>query len=185
MKDSATWPLRGLSLTFKQALELRDPAEPIIFHFHARDADVRRHRVRFPGHRFGKDEAYYFLPAPKGAVPYTHVGLHPGVTRRVLAEAIAAGNGRLLELSPEEMHPGFASLDEALDLIDFATACGPRLLERHRLLPEPVAETRQRGGQETWIFPPRLRKISGKRLVVQTRFQSQEPGPYVAPVWRE
>src|SRR5439155_1596697 len=48
----------------------------------------------------GKDEAYYFLDAPKGPIPYTHVGLVPGTTRHVLARAVAAGGGRVLELSP-------------------------------------------------------------------------------------
>lgn len=248
--------VRGVSLTWPQALELRgerilgrprlqaygpdfpvlikvlDPAEPIIFHFHARDEDVRRHPEHFPGQRFGKDEAYYFLPAPKGTVPYAHVGLHPGVTRRVLAEAIEAGGDRVLDLSPafhqrtgegfyvpagiphrpgtaltleiqqpsdvytllervsggrplsaEQMHPGFAALEDALGLIDFKAACDPSTLQRNRLVPEPVADTRARGGEESWIFPPRLRKFAGKRLVVRTRFESQETGPYVAFVW--
>lgn len=249
--------IREVDLTFREALTLRgerllgprheaaygpafpvlikilDPAEPIIFHFHARDADVRRHPERFPGQRFGKDEAYYFLSAPKGAVPYTHVGLHPGVTRRVLAETIEQDRGTVLELSPvfhqptgegfyvpagvphrpgtaltleiqqpsdvytllerfsggrrlsaEQMHPGFASLDEALGLIDFRTASRPDLLQQHRLVPEPLMDTRTRGGEEAWIFPPRLRKFSGKRLLVRTRFESMEEGPYVAFVWR-
>lgn len=248
---------RGLSLTFKRALELRgerilgarrlraygsdfpvlvkilDPGEPIGLHFHARDEDVWRHPRRFPGSRSGKDEAYYFLPSPRGAVPYMHVGLHPGVTRRDLIEAVAVGSGRVLDLSPvvhqrigegfyvpagiphrpgtaltleiqqpsdvatrleptsggrqlspKEMHPGYTTLDEALSLIDFDAACTPRLPERNRLAPEPVAETRQRGGEESWIFPPRLKKFSGKRLVVQTRFESQETGPYVALIWQ-
>ncbi len=225
--------LRAYGPDFPVLIKVLDPAEPIVFHFHPRDEDVRRSPRRFPGERFGKDEAYYFLPAPQGPVPYTHIGFYPGVTRRILAEAIAAGSGQLLDLSPvfhqrigegffvpagiphrpgtaltleiqqpsdvyvllepssggrslsaAEMHPGFASLDEALALIDFAAAGDSRLLVRHRLVPEPLGETRQRGGRETWIFPPRLRKFSGKRLMVQSRFQCQEAGPYVALVWR-
>ncbi|MDR7475297.1 MAG: hypothetical protein QN175_09840 [Armatimonadota bacterium] len=243
------------SITFRQALQWRgerilgasrfrrygsdfpllakilDPGEPIVFHFHATDRDVRRYPRRFPGQRWGKDEAYYFLPGPRGAVPYTHVGLHPGVTRRTLAEAIARGDVldlspvvhqrpgegffvpagiphrpgtaltleiqqpsdvyTLLEhrwgdrlLCPAQMHPGFASIEEALTLIDYAAATHPGLLDRHRLVTEPVAETRARGGEEFWIFPPRLRKFSGKRLVVRSRFESQEAGPYVLLVWR-
>lgn len=216
---------------FPVLVKLLDPGEPIVFHVHASDSDVRRHPRRFPGQRCGKDEAYYFLPAPRGAVPYLHVGLHPGVTRRTLAGAIARGTAldlspvihqrpgegffvpagiphrpgtaltleiqqpsdvfTLLEhrwgdrpLSPAQMHPGFASLEEALTLIDYAAATHPELLDRHRLFPEPVAETRARGGEEFWIFPPRLQKFSGKRLVVRTRFESQEAGPYVLLVWR-
>lgn len=215
---------------FPVLIKILDPGEPIVFHFHAADADVRRYPRRFPGQRCGKDEAYYFLPSPQGAVPYTHVGLYPGVTRRILAEAIE--RGRPLELSPvfhqhtgegfsvpagiphrpgtaltleiqqpsdvhtllehrwgeralsaEEMHPGFTSLDDALALIDYSASTDRKILERNRLVPEPVGETRTRGGEEAWIFPPRLRKFSGRRLVVRTRYESQERGPYVLLVW--
>ena len=244
--------LRGM--TFRRALELRgtqilgpayagtygadfpvlvkilDPGEAIVFHVHARDADVLRHPHRFPGQRWGKDEAYYFLPAPPGAVPYTHAGLYPGVTPRMLSEAIRRGTA--LDLSPvfhqrsgegfhvpagiphrpgtaltleiqqpsdvytllerrwgdrpltsAQMHPGFPGLDDALALLDYDAATDPNLLERHRLLPEPIAETRSRGGEEAWIFPPRLRRFSGKRLVVRRRYESLESGPYVLFVW--
>src|SRR2546428_2533184 len=85
---------------FPILIKILDPAQTIGFHFHARDEDVWAHPARFGGQRFGKDEAYYFLDAPKGPIPYTHVGLFPGTTLRVLAEAIAAGGGRVLELSP-------------------------------------------------------------------------------------
>src|SRR5712692_7182731 len=85
---------------FPVLVKILDPAQTIGFHFHARDADVWRHPRRFGGQRFGKDEAYYFLDAPSGPIPYTHVGLWPGTTRRALAEAIASGSGRVLEWSP-------------------------------------------------------------------------------------
>lgn len=216
--------------TLPVLVKILDPAEPITFHFHAADADVQRHPNRFPGQRWGKDEAYYFLPGPPGPVPYTHVGLHPRVTRRDLAAAIARGTALELSpafyqragqgfsvpagiphrpgtaltlevqqpsdvytmldqprgrppLDPEALHPGFASVADALGLIDYGASCDPRLLERHRLIPEPVAETRGRGGEEMWIFPPRLRKFSGKRMIVRTRFESVERGPYVLLVW--
>ncbi len=222
---------RAYGHDFPVLVKILDPGEPIVFHVHATDAHVRRHPRRFPGQRFGKDEAYYFLPAPRGPVPYAHVGLHPGVTRRILADAIArgtvldlspvlyqrAGEGfhvpagiphrpgtaltlevqqpsdvfTLLEhrwgnrpLSPAQMHPGFASLEEALELIDYHASTDARLLEQHRLTPEPIMETRTHGGEESWIFPPRLRKFSGKRLVVRTRHESQESGPYILLVWR-
>lgn len=216
---------------FPVLIKILDPGEPIVFHFHATDADVRRYPRRFPGHRAGKDEAYYFLPSPKGPVPYTHVGLYPGVTRRRLAEAITRGTA--LDLSPvlhqrtgegfyvaagiphrpgtaltleiqqpsdvftllerrwglrpltaAQMHPGFASLDDALTLIDYEAATDPELLETNRLIPEPISRTLAGEGEEAWIFPPRLRKFSGKRLVVRTRHESQESGPYVLFVWR-
>ena len=58
------------------------------------------HPERFHNERFGKDEAYYFLPGPKGPWPYTHVGFYPDVTERDLLAAMAAGREALLELSP-------------------------------------------------------------------------------------
>lgn len=81
-------------------VKILDPAEPIVFHLHATDAQVKRLPKNFMGHRFGKDEAYYFLDAPKGPAPYTHVGLYPGVTRRELADAVRKGRDYALELSP-------------------------------------------------------------------------------------
>src|SRR2546426_1399371 len=218
---------------FPILIKILDPAQTIGFHFHARDEDVWAHPARFGGQRFGKDEAYYFLDAPKGPIPYTHVGLFPGTTRRVLAEAIAAGGGRVLELSPVihqrigegffvpagiphrpgaaltlevqepsdvytmleresggreltpgEMHPGFASVDQSLAFVDYAAATDPGLLRRCYLRPEPVRGRTSRRGREEWIFPLRLGKFSGKRLVVQTRLESVAGGPYVALVWR-
>src|SRR3989442_643376 len=218
---------------FPILIKILDPAQTIGFHFHARDEDVWAHPARFGGQRFGKDEAYYFLDPPKGPIPYTHVGLFARTTRRVLAEAIAAGGGRVLELSPvihqrigegffvpagiphrpgtaltlqvpepshvytmlaseaggraltpKGMHPGFASIDQALAFVDFEAACDPALVTRCSLRPEPVRGRIMRGGREEWIFPTRLRKFTGKRLVVQTRFESVEKGPYVALVWR-
>ncbi len=225
--------LAAYGADFPVLIKILDPAEPIIVHFHARDEDVWRHPQHFPGHRFGKDEAYYFLDAPKGTVPYTHAGLYPGVTRRHLAETMAAGPDRLLELSPaiyqrigegfflpagvphrpgtaltlevqqpsdvytllestsggrrlsaRQMHPGFSSVDDALQFVDFATACDPAFVDTHRLVPEPAAEIESARGEETWIFPPRLRKFSGKRLIVRSAVESVESGPYAALVWR-
>ncbi len=214
--------------TFPVLVKILDPGEPIAFHFHPADAQVRLHPERFPGQRWGKDEAYYFLPVPPGPVPYTHVGLHPGVGRQDLAIAIA--RGRVLDLSPvfhqragegffvpagiphrpgtaltleiqqpsdvyailespvgrpplpaAEQHPGLTSVEEALRLIDYRASTDAHLLQRNRLRLEPIR--RARGGEEAWVFPPRLRKFSGKRLVVRARYESVEPGPYVLFVW--
>jgi mannose-6-phosphate isomerase class I len=85
---------------FRVLSKILDPYEPIVFHIHARDADVRSHPEYFPGHRFGKDEAYYFLERPKGMVHYTHAGLRPGVTREELIRAVRKGRDYALELSP-------------------------------------------------------------------------------------
>jgi hypothetical protein len=85
---------------FRVLSKILDPYEPIVFHIHARDQDVRAHPEFFPGHRFGKDEAYYFLERPKGMVHYTHAGLRPGVTREELIRAVRKGRDYALELSP-------------------------------------------------------------------------------------
>jgi hypothetical protein len=85
---------------FRVLSKILDPYEPIVFHIHARDQDVRNFPQFFPGHRFGKDEAYYFLERPKGMVHYTHAGLRPGVTREELVRAVRKGRDYALELSP-------------------------------------------------------------------------------------
>ena len=96
---------------FRVLVKVLDPADAIIFHLHATDKQVRRMPRRFKGHRFGKDEAYYFLPSvPKGPMPYTHVGLHDGVTRKQLLKAVRRGAPHALELSPclyQEYETGF------------------------------------------------------------------------------
>lgn len=85
---------------FRVLSKILDPYEPIVFHIHAKDSDVAQHPEYFPGHRFGKDEAYYFLDRPKGMVHYTHAGLTPGVTRDELIRAVRKGRDHALELSP-------------------------------------------------------------------------------------
>jgi hypothetical protein len=96
---------------FRVLVKILDPAEAIVFHLHATDKQVRRMPTNFRGHRFGKDEAYYFLDGvPKGPTPYTHVGLHEGVTRRELIDAVKRGREHALELSPcvhQEYETGF------------------------------------------------------------------------------
>jgi hypothetical protein len=211
-----------------------DAFDPIVFHFHARDEDVKKFPQYFSGHKMGKDEAYYFLPRPKGRVPYTHVGLHPGVTAQELRRAIEKGGDHALELSPvfpqrfeegfyvpagiphrpgtaltleiqqpsdvytlleaasgdtklspEQMHPGFDSLEAALRFVDLSPSQDKDVLEKYRLAPTLIPETRQpRHGEEWWIFPPTMTsKFSGKRLRVTGAFESTEDGPYVLLVW--
>lgn len=219
---------------FRVLVKILDPAEPIVFHFHARDEDVWAHPEFFAGHRFGKDEAYFFLNAPKGVCPYTHLGLLPEVDEKELMKAIEKGRDNLLELSPyylqrtnqgyftpagvphrpgtalcleiqqpsdvytlletesdgrkmspQQIHPGFPDLKMALQFLDFKTAQSPDLLERCRLFPQPIDETKQKGGQEWWIFPPSLTsKFSGKRLLVTGIFESVESEPYALLIWK-
>jgi hypothetical protein len=215
-------------------IKILDSAEPIPFHFHAADHAVTRHPHHFRPHRFGKDEAYYFLEGPKGRCPYTHVGLRPGTTMKRFKDALACGGESALELSPsfyqtaeeaffvpaglvhrpgtaltleiqqpsdvytlledvvngvalppEQKHPGFADLHEALRFIDFDACRRPDLFERCRLLPAPVSRKPIRGGTEAWIFPPEIcRKFSGKRLRVTTRVTTIEPECYAVLIWK-
>src|SRR2546421_7945787 len=95
---------------FRVLVKILDPGEPIVFHLHANDAQVKKLPRNFKGHRFGKDEAYYFLDSPKGPQPYTHVGLYPGVTAKELLAAVRKGPQYALELSPviyQEYEQGF------------------------------------------------------------------------------
>jgi NAD-dependent DNA ligase len=88
-------------------------------------------------------------------------------------------------MSPEQIHPGFPDLQTAIKFLDFKTAQDPDLLERCRLIPQPINETKQKGGQEWWIFPPTLtKKFSGKKVVVTGTFESVENDPYALLVWK-
>jgi hypothetical protein len=212
-----------------------DPYDPIVFHFHARDEDVRKFPQHFAPNTSGKEEAYYFLTAPKGRMPYTHVGLHPGVSKQQLRRAIEQGADSILDLSPafaqrfeegfhvpagiphrpgtaltlelqqpsdvythldwfsggeklspQQTHPGFDSLDDALEFIDWEASLDPSILSRYRLIPEIILATRQQGqGEEAWIFPPTMTsKFSGKRVRVTGSFEMLETQPYALLVWR-
>lgn len=217
---------------FRALTKILDPWETIVFHFHAKDEHLRKFPANFVGHRFGKDEAYYFLEAPKGTSPYTHIGLRPGVTRKELVAAVERGRDYALELSPQylqtfgegaftpsgvphrpgsclcleiqqpsdvytllethsggrrmspaQMHPGFASLDEAFKLIDLKLSQQDDIVERYRLIPQLTRK--DRGGDEHWIFPPSVsRKFSGKRMRVTKTFESTETDCHALVVWR-
>lgn len=212
-----------------------DPFDPIVFHFHSRDQDVQRYPEHFAPNTRGKEEAYYFLRAPKGRMPYTHVGLRPGVTKEELSRAIEHGGDDLLDLSPafaqayeegfhvpagiphrpgtaltlelqqpsdvythlewysngkrlepEATHPGFSTMEEALDFIDWEASEDPHILETYRLVPQPVSDRQQRGeGEEAWIFPPTItQKFSGKRVRVTGTFEMLEQQPYAMLIWQ-
>ncbi len=219
---------------FRVLIKILDGHTPIVFHFHADDKAVSRNPKQFAGHRFGKDEAYYFLDKPKGRCPYTHVGLRPGTGPKELRAAIAAGSERTLELSPvflqrfdegffvpagvvhrpgsaltleiqqpsdvytlledhmerarfspEQMHPGFGSLDEALKFVDFKASSQKDILERYRLVPRPAAKKQPRGAKEDWIYPPDIcAKFSGKRLRLDGALTTIEKDCYAVLVWK-
>jgi mannose-6-phosphate isomerase class I len=214
-------------------VKVLDPAEAIVFHLHATDEQVRRMPRNFRGHRFGKDEAYYFLDGiPKGPMPYTHVGLHAHVTRRELIDAVKRGPQHALELSPclyqeyetgffvpagvphrpgtaltleiqqpadvntflethaggkrrppEDLHPGFKSLDEAMELVEIDESRRVGMLTNHRLTPR--VERRTSGGEIATIFPEDLcRKFAGRRVRVTRSITYREDSPLVLWVWR-
>jgi hypothetical protein len=217
---------------FRCLVKILDPGEPIVFHVHATDAQVKRFPRNFRGHRFGKDEAYYFLEAPKGPMPYTHAGLYEGVTRRELADAVRKGPQYALELSPsfyqnyeegffvpaglphrpgtaltleiqqpsdvytllethaggkpmppQQIHPGFKSLDEAFGLIEMKLAEKVGKLKNNRLIPSFVGATR--GGEIAWIFPPAIcKKFGGKRIRVTDTLNVRENSPFVLWFWQ-
>ncbi len=81
-------------------VKLLDAGIPIPFHVHAGDKFVADHPNVYPDQRFGKDEAYHFLTAPKGPQPYTHIGLHKGVRARDIVEQMERGVDYVLETSP-------------------------------------------------------------------------------------
>lgn len=72
-----------------------------------------------------------------------------------------------------------------LDQIDWETCGDPYFYENHHLLPVPVDETGQEGGEEYWIYY-NTRKFSGKKLVVKPgqAFTSAEKGVYSLIVWQ-
>ncbi len=218
---------------FRCLVKILDPGEPIVFHVHATDAQVKKYPKNFRGHRFGKDEAYYFLEVPKGPMPYTHAGLYEGVTRRELADAVRKGPQYALELSPsfyqnyeegffvpaglphrpstaltleiqqpsdvytllethaggkpmppQQMHPGFKSLDEAFDLIEMKLAVEVGKLRQNRLIPSPVGGA-MRGGETAWIFRPTVcKKFGGKRIRVTDAMKVKENSPFVLWFWQ-
>lgn len=85
---------------FRVLTKLVDGAVARPFLFHSSDRRVRAHPERYPGQRFGKEEATFFLEAPKGPLPYTHMGLYPWVTPKMFRRAIEAGGDYIAELSP-------------------------------------------------------------------------------------
>ena len=212
---------------FRVLVKILDPGEPIVFHLHATDAQVHAMPEHFRGHRFGKDEAYYFLDCdPKGPMPYTHAGLHQGVTRRDLSDAVRRGPRHALELSPgfhqecgygffvpagvphrpgtaltlevqqpsdvytllssmssRQMHPGFSSMDEALELVDIDESRRVGALTSNRLT--PTVEHTGGGGEIATIFPEAVcGKFAGQRARVSRSMTYAQRAPFVLLVWR-
>lgn len=72
-----------------------------------------------------------------------------------------------------------------LEQIDWETSGDPYFYENRHTPPVPVEETKQPGGEESWIYY-NTTKFSGKRLVVKSgqTFQSVDKGVYNILVWR-
>ncbi len=72
-----------------------------------------------------------------------------------------------------------------LDQINWEISGDPYFYENHHTTPVLVAETRQEGGEEHWIYY-NTTKFSGKRLVVKPgqTFRSVDRGVYNILVWR-
>lgn len=72
-----------------------------------------------------------------------------------------------------------------LEQIDWEISGDPYFYENRHTPPVPIAETKQPGGEEAWIYY-NTTKFSGKRLVVKPggQFTSVEKGVYNILVWR-
>jgi mannose-6-phosphate isomerase class I len=199
---------------FRVLVKILDPGQAIPFHMHATDAQVARSPRRYPGERFGKDEAYYFLDAPRGPNPYTHVGLFPQVTRQHLVEASRKGAEHLLELSPPiyqrfgqgfflpagvPHRPGTALTLEVQQpsdvyslftsvadfaMIDYPLSYQVGRVKPFQLVPAPIGQ-KQRGGEVCTIFPiETCRTFQGRRIRVTGSLLYSESLPFVMLVWR-
>lgn len=87
------------------------------------------------------------------------------------------------DVTPEDRK----TLGEAaiLDQIDWELSGDPYFYENRHCPPVPVEETRQPGGEESWIYY-NTTKFSGKRLVVKpgAQFRSVEKGVHNILIWR-
>lgn len=98
--------------TFRVLVKILDARDTIPFHVHADDVFVATNPTVYPRERFGKDEAYHFLDAPKGVCPYTHVGIYDGVRAKDVLAAMRRGTDHVLELSP----PALQRLGEGMSV---------------------------------------------------------------------
>jgi hypothetical protein len=71
-----------------------------------------------------------------------------------------------------------------LELIDWEENGDPLFFEHHHLSPQPIEDSRQEGGEESWIFY-NTRKFSGKKLVVRpnSTYRSVDAGVHNVLVW--
>ena len=103
-----------------------------------------------------------------------------------LLETRAAGK----EMPPQQIHPGFKSLDEAFGLIDMKLSEKVGKLDANRLLPEVIETSRDSGGgggggEIAWVFPTKIcGKFGGKRIRVSSRLTYRETQPFTLLIWQ-
>jgi hypothetical protein len=105
-----------------------------------------------------------------------------------MLQALNAGNIISKELLFKDVTPeDRETLGERaiLEQIDWELSGDPYFYENRHTPPVPIEETRQPGGEESWIYY-NTTKFSGKRLVVHPggQYQSVEKGVHNILVWR-
>jgi len=105
-----------------------------------------------------------------------------------MLQALNAGKIISKELLFKDVTPeDCATLGERaiLEQIDWEISGDPYFYENRHTPPVPIEETRQPGGEESWIYY-NTTKFSGKRLVVKPggQFHSVEKGVHNILVWR-
>jgi len=132
----------------------------------------------------------FHLPAGYLHAPGTALTIELQEDSDVFAHLQALVGGKIIskELLFKDVHPDDrARYGEAAVLrqIDWEGCGDPYFYENHPLKPQPVPETQQEGGQETWIYYNTI-KFSGKHLVVKpgNTFSSLDRGVYNILVWQ-
>lgn len=88
-------------------------------------------------------------------------------------------------MAPEQMHPGFESVDDALQLVNLEYSSRSDLFETHRIRPQTIRS--EGNATEAWVFPPRFtHKFSGKKISLApgAAFETSDAGACGLFVWR-
>ena len=132
----------------------------------------------------------FHLPAGYLHAPGSALTIELQEDSDVFAHLQALVGGKIIskELLFKDVHPddrvryGEAAV---LRQIDWEGCGDPYFYENHHLEPQPIPETQQAGGEESWIFY-NTTKFSGKRLVVKPgmTYTSLDRGVYNILVWQ-
>ena len=86
-------------------------------------------------------------------------------------------------MPPQQIHPGFDSMQEALGLIDLKVSKAVGRIDSYRLTAR--VESGTVAADVATIFPEALcRKFSGQRLRVRSRLTYRQDLPFAMLVWR-